>query len=245
MSETKQRYHAEIETAIEVARQSGLRSDVDARDGAKIYAYPLREGRIAWGVNAAETERNILRAVREPNGIDTGLSDALAFDLELERRYLQKLQGLSDAQLEREATNMCWQSNYAASREDHNSHWQWQVCESECWRRNKEAIAGRAWEAATGPNARRAPPLMIREADTGTHLPVQVLRSAAGYYLGTTATDGSPYSRESVEYWKKPLDATVALELGQWTARRHADPPPVEFTYDHDAVITQAKGRGR
>ena len=129
MSETKQRYHAEIETAIEVARQSGLRSDVDARDGAKIYAYPLREGRIAWGVNAAETERNILRAVREPNGIDTGLSDALAFDLELERRYLQKLQGLSDAQLEREATNMCWQSNYAASREDHNSHWQWQVCE--------------------------------------------------------------------------------------------------------------------
>ncbi len=32
MSETKQRYHAEIETAIEVTRQSRDRSEVDARD---------------------------------------------------------------------------------------------------------------------------------------------------------------------------------------------------------------------
>ncbi len=134
---------------------------------------------------------------------------------------------------------------YAASREDHDSHWQWQACEAECSRRGKPAIAEKAWDAATGPKARRAPPLMIREDDTGAHLPVQVLRSAAGYYLGTTASDGSPYSRESVEYWKKPLDAIVALDLGQWTARRHANPPPVEFANDHDAVISQAKGRGR
>jgi hypothetical protein len=245
MSETKQRYHAEIETAIKVARRSGIRSDVDAKDGAQIYAYPLTEGRIAWGVNAADTGWNTLRAVREANGADTGLSDALAFNVELERRYVKKLQGLSDAKLEREAADKCWQSGYAASVADHDSHWQWQACEGECSRRGKPAIAERAWDAATGPKARRAPPLMIREAGTGAHLRVQVLQSAAGYYLGTLSSDGSPYSRESVEYWKKPLDATVALELGQWNARRHANPPPPEFARDRDAVITQARGRGR
>jgi hypothetical protein len=245
MSETKQRYRAEIETAIKVARRSGLRSDVDAKDGAQIYAYPLTEGRIAWGVNAADTGWNTLRAVRETNGADTGLSDALASNLDLEKRYVRKLQGLSDAALEREAADKCWQSGYAASREDHDSHWQWLACEGECTRRGKLAIAERAWSAATGPTARRAPPLMIREARTGAHLPVQVLKGAAGYYLGTLGSDGFPYSRESVEYWKKPLDATVALELGQWSARRHANPPPPEFGRDQDAVIPQSRGRGR
>jgi hypothetical protein len=86
---------------------------------------------------------------------------------------------------------------------------------------------------------------MIREARTGAHLPVQVLKSAAGYYLGTLGSDGSPYSRESVEYWKKPLDAMVALGAGNWNARRHDNPPPPEFGRDQDAVIAQARGRGR
>jgi hypothetical protein len=245
MREMKQRYHAEIETAIEMACQWRSRFEAEARDGAQIYAYPLKGERIAWGVNAAITGKNICRGVREPNGIDTGPLDDLSSTADLVRRYIQKLQGLSDEQLEREATNMCWQSNYAASREDHDSHWQWQACESECWRRNKKAIAGSALEAAMGPNARRPPPLMIREADTGAHLPVQVLRSAAGYYLGTKSSDGSPYSRESVEYWQKPVAARAALDLGQWTARRHANPPPAEFADAHDAVISQGKGRGR
>jgi hypothetical protein len=245
MSETKQRYHTEIETAIKCARQTRSHIDVDAKDGAQIYAYALKEGRIAWGVNAAENGWNILRAVREPNGADTGLSDAQNFGVELEKRYVQKLCGLSDAALEREAADQCWQSGYAASVADHASHWQWEACEAECSRRGKPAIAERAWDAATGPKARRAPPLMIRESGTGAPLPVRVLKSAAGYYLGALGSDGAPYSRESAEYWKAPLDATVALELGQWNARRHANPPPAEFARDRDAVIAQARGRGR
>ncbi|WP_127446648.1 MULTISPECIES: hypothetical protein [Xanthomonas] len=35
----------------------------------------------------------------------------------------------------------------------------------------------------------------------GKLLRLQVLRSAAGYYLGTVDVDGDPVSRESVEYF--------------------------------------------
>ena len=41
-----------------------------AEDGAEAYAYPKPEGRIAWGVNAAETGVNILRGIRRPDGAD-------------------------------------------------------------------------------------------------------------------------------------------------------------------------------
>lgn len=243
MSETRQRYRAEIEAAIEGAEGSGSRAQVGAADGAGIYAYPLREGRIAWGVNAPDTGWNILRGVRETNGRDTGLSDsqeALA-----ERVYLTSLRELSDAALEREAAGKCWLSGYAASWAEHPAHWQWQACEAECARRGKPAIAERAWEAATGPKARRAPPLTIRENATGLPLPVQVLKSAAGFYLGAFGSDGSPYTRESVEYWRTEAAATAALLTGQWSARRHANPPPVEFARDADAVISKATRRGR
>lgn len=50
------------------------------------------------------------------------------------------------------------------------------------------------------------------------HLPLQVLSSAAGYYIGTIGENG-PVSRESVEYFKAKSDAQQALEDGAWSQR--------------------------
>ena len=52
----------------------------------------------------------------------------------------------------------------------------------------------------------------------------KVLRSGAGYYIGTTYIDHDvgaelPYSRESVEYWQHYEDARRALVEGAWTPR--------------------------
>lgn len=50
-------------------------------------------------------------------------------------------------------------------------------------------------------------------------LPVKVLRSHAGYYIGTH--DGvEPISRESVEYWPTEKFAATALDNGTWTQRQ-------------------------
>lgn len=57
---------------------------------------------------------------------------------------------------------------------------------------------------------------------SGRSFEVRVLQSAAGFYLGTTDTDGFPYSRESVEYWPEEADAAVALTNGNWTQRTHS-----------------------
>ena len=66
----KARYSAAIEAAIAKAKASRDRATVQASDGAECYAYPHSEGRVAWGVNAAETGVNILRGVRRPDGAD-------------------------------------------------------------------------------------------------------------------------------------------------------------------------------
>ncbi|MEJ6002497.1 hypothetical protein WG898_17855 [Paucibacter sp. AS307] len=52
----------------------------------------------------------------------------------------------------------------------------------------------------------------------GMRLPLQVLRSQAGFYIGT-ATDDGPCSRESVEYWPTEDAATTALTTGDWNQR--------------------------
>ena len=49
-------------------------------------------------------------------------------------------------------------------------------------------------------------------------LELQVLRSAAGYYIGTCSEDG-PCSRESLEYFRKEGDADAALLNGDWTQK--------------------------
>ena len=50
----------------------------------------------------------------------------------------------------------------------------------------------------------------------GLRLPVQVLQSNAGYYLGTANEEG-PVSRESLEYWPGKELAQTALNEGLWT----------------------------
>ncbi len=70
----------------------------------------------------------------------------------------------------------------------------------------------------------------------GVSLSIEVLRSAAGYYIGTCAPanahmwDGwgddvpmpnEPISRESAEYWSTEEEASAALASGQWTQRLH------------------------
>lgn len=57
-------------------------------------------------------------------------------------------------------------------------------------------------------------------AYTGKRLPLQVLRSAAGHYIGTH-DDGGPVSRESVEYFPSPEAAQRALATDAWTQRSH------------------------
>lgn len=52
-------------------------------------------------------------------------------------------------------------------------------------------------------------------------LPLEVLRSAAGFYIGT-ACDGIPVSRESVEYFRSREAALSALATGAWTQRASA-----------------------
>lgn len=53
----------------------------------------------------------------------------------------------------------------------------------------------------------------------GLELPLQVLQSAAGFYLGTV--DPMPCTRES-EYWPTAEEARQALETGSWTQRMEA-----------------------
>ncbi|GKS73299.1 hypothetical protein AVME950_00405 [Acidovorax sp. SUPP950] len=52
----------------------------------------------------------------------------------------------------------------------------------------------------------------------GERLPLEVCRSAAGFYLGTY-TDRGPFTRESLEYWRKKEQAENALATGEWTQR--------------------------
>lgn len=51
-------------------------------------------------------------------------------------------------------------------------------------------------------------------------LPLSVLKSARGYYLGTFC-DLGPVSRESAEYWPSEEQAQAAMASGEWTQRDH------------------------
>lgn len=53
----------------------------------------------------------------------------------------------------------------------------------------------------------------------GQRLPLQICRSAAGFYIGTLDTEGLPVSRESAVYWRKPAAAAEAFRKGRWTQR--------------------------
>ncbi|MBU9819862.1 hypothetical protein J1782_08180 [Rahnella sp. BCC 1045] len=50
----------------------------------------------------------------------------------------------------------------------------------------------------------------------GKKIPVDVMRSNAGFYLGTS-DNMEPLSRESAEYWRTRREAEEALRDGNWT----------------------------
>ena len=54
--------------------------------------------------------------------------------------------------------------------------------------------------------------------ESGYSLPVQVLESSAGFYLGTADEEG-PVSRESSEYFASLREAQAAMQSGDWTQR--------------------------
>ncbi|QAX80329.1 hypothetical protein D5F51_18390 [Yersinia hibernica] len=50
----------------------------------------------------------------------------------------------------------------------------------------------------------------------GKKMPLEVMRSRAGFYLGTSE-NAEPLSRESVEYWRTCGEAEDALRTGSWS----------------------------
>ena len=77
--------------------------------------------------------------------------------------------------------------------------------------------------ASTPPSAAQAHAEAIGYlalAYTGKRLPLHVLHSAAGHYIGTADEDG-PVSRESVEYFRSQYAAEHALATGRWQQRIH------------------------
>ena len=63
---------------------------------------------------------------------------------------------------------------------------------------------------------------VLAEQFSGIQLPLRVMRSNAGAYIGTEhPEDGSPFSRESEEYFAAPEEALHALVTGNWTQREH------------------------
>ncbi|MDR0578698.1 MAG: hypothetical protein LBI87_14500 [Candidatus Accumulibacter sp.] len=59
----------------------------------------------------------------------------------------------------------------------------------------------------------------LAQTFAGRQLPLVVLRSAAGYYLGTWDDEG-PFTRESQEYFSNEQAAQDALARGDWTQRQ-------------------------
>ncbi len=59
---------------------------------------------------------------------------------------------------------------------------------------------------------------LLAKAYCNKRLPLTVLQSARGFYLGTSDDEG-PCSRESVQYWPSQAKAEKALATGMWTQR--------------------------
>lgn len=55
--------------------------------------------------------------------------------------------------------------------------------------------------------------------DCGYKLKLQILKSNAGFYIGTKDEDGFPFSRESVEYFPNEREATKAFATNSWTQK--------------------------
>jgi len=57
--------------------------------------------------------------------------------------------------------------------------------------------------------------------DCGKEMPVEVLRSSGGYYIGQTCLIDGPWSRLSEQYYKTFEIALQALENETFTMRQH------------------------
>ena len=55
----------------------------------------------------------------------------------------------------------------------------------------------------------------------GFDLPIRVLSSRAGYYIGTFSETHGVVSKESREYYPTQLQAEEAFRKGTWTQRRN------------------------
>lgn len=55
----------------------------------------------------------------------------------------------------------------------------------------------------------------------GKKLELQVMRSNAGFYIGTSDEEGYPFSRESVEYFKNEREAIKAFATESWTQKEY------------------------
>jgi hypothetical protein len=53
----------------------------------------------------------------------------------------------------------------------------------------------------------------------GKTLPLQVMQSQAGFYIGTANEDGLPCSRESNGYFSTREKAQKALDSGEWSQK--------------------------
>jgi phage FluMu protein Com len=62
----------------------------------------------------------------------------------------------------------------------------------------------------------------VRCPECGSELPVKVLRSAAGYYLGRWCPRCGPYERVSVSYYPSRPAAEAALASGEYDSRVYA-----------------------
>ena len=56
----------------------------------------------------------------------------------------------------------------------------------------------------------------LAEQWLGQQFRLQVLQSAAGFYIGTLDEDGAPCTRESDRYWPDQDQAQTALEGRNW-----------------------------
>jgi hypothetical protein len=50
----------------------------------------------------------------------------------------------------------------------------------------------------------------------GECINLEVLQSAAGFYIGTATPEGAPNTRESACYWPRRPNAVRALKTGDW-----------------------------
>ena len=59
---------------------------------------------------------------------------------------------------------------------------------------------------------------VLSGAKGATTADFEVMRSAAGYYIGTRCKDGTPYTRET-GYWQREEEAAAALKVFKRTNR--------------------------